>query len=86
MDHFADRVAVVTGGAGGIDAAMVGALALAGIPIEQALLGVLVYRLFTFWLPIVPALSVIPLLPGLGRELDQVKAAHQTVGALRGRR
>jgi uncharacterized membrane protein YbhN (UPF0104 family) len=84
--YIAVALPLPAGGAGGIDAAMVGALALAGIPIEQALLGVLVYRLFTFWLPIVPALSVIPLLPGLGRELDQVKAAHQTVGVLRGRR
>lgn len=74
--YIAVALPLPAGGAGGIDAAMVGALALVGIPIEQALLGVLVYRLFTFWLPILPALAVIPLLRGLGRELDRVKAAR----------
>lgn len=78
--YIAVALPLPAGGAGGIDAAMVGALALAGIPIEQALLGVLVYRLFTFWLPILPALSVIPLLRGLGRELDDVKAAREAAG------
>ena len=79
--YIAVALPLPAGGAGGIDAAMVGALALAGIPIEQALLGVLVYRLFTFWLPILPALGVIPLLRGLGRELDAVKAERERTGA-----
>ena len=74
--YIAVALPLPAGGAGGIDAAMVGALALVGIDIEQALLGVLVYRLFTFWLPILPALASIPLLRPLGRELDAVKAEH----------
>lgn len=82
--YIAVALPLPAGGAGGIDAAMVGALALAGIPLQQALLGVLVYRLFTFWLPILPALAVIPFLRGLGRELDGVKQAHLADVARRG--
>ena len=36
------------------------ALVWVGVPFAPALLGVLVYRLFNFWLPIVPALAVLP--------------------------
>ena len=31
-----------------------------GAPLAPALIGVVVYRLFNFWLPIVPALVLIP--------------------------
>ncbi len=48
------------GGAGGVDAAMTYALTLVGVPLAPALLGTFAYRLFNFWLPVLPALAVLP--------------------------
>ena len=55
------------GGAGGVDAAMTYALTLVGVPLAPALLGTVAYRLFNFWLPIVPALAVLPTIRRIGR-------------------
>lgn len=57
------------GGAGGVDAAMTYALTLVGVPLAPALLGTLAYRLFNFWLPVVPTLIVLPGMRRLAREL-----------------
>jgi glycosyltransferase 2 family protein len=57
------------GGSGGIEAALVFSLSAVGVPLAPALLGVLVYRFFTFWLPLVPALTLVGGLPRLNREL-----------------
>jgi uncharacterized membrane protein YbhN (UPF0104 family) len=58
------------GGAGGIDAAMTYSLVLLGVPLAPALLGVFGYRLFSFWLPLVPAVAVLPTLRTLRAELE----------------
>ena len=42
------------GGVGGVEGGMVGAYAAFGVNFELALVAVLVYRAFTFWLPLVP--------------------------------
>ena len=42
------------GGVGGVDGGMVGALIAFGVEPELALIAVLAYRGFAFWLPIVP--------------------------------
>jgi glycosyltransferase 2 family protein len=55
------------GGAGGVDAAMTYALTIVGIPLAPALLGTFAYRLFNFWLPMLPALAVLPTVRRLGR-------------------
>lgn len=55
------------GGAGGVDAAMTYALTLVGVPLAPALLGTVAYRLFNFWLPIVPAFAVLPTIGRIGR-------------------
>jgi uncharacterized membrane protein YbhN (UPF0104 family) len=55
------------GGAGGVDAAMTYALTLVGVPLAPALLGTVAYRLFNFWLPILPALAVLPTVRRIGR-------------------
>lgn len=55
------------GGAGGVDAAMTYALTLVGVPLAPALLGAFAYRLFNFWLPVLPALAVLPALRRLAR-------------------
>jgi len=42
------------GGVGGVDAGMIGAFVLFGLPDNAVFAAVLVYRLFAFWLPLVP--------------------------------
>jgi glycosyltransferase 2 family protein len=61
------------GGAGGVDAAMTYALTLVGVPLAAALLGTFAYRLFNFWLPVVPALALLPGARGLS---DDLRAAE----------
>ncbi len=60
------------GGAGGIEAAMALALHAVGVPLAPALLGVFVYRLITFWLPVLPALALLPSLRRLNQMLPTV--------------
>jgi uncharacterized membrane protein YbhN (UPF0104 family) len=60
------------GGAGGVDAAMTYALTLVGVPLAPALLGTFAYRIFNFWLPILPALLVVPFLKQVRDELPDV--------------
>ncbi len=36
------------------------ALVWVGVPLAPALLGVVTYRLFNFWLPVIPALAALP--------------------------
>ncbi len=55
---------------GGVDAAMTFALTAIGVPLEQALLGVVAYRVFAFWLPLVPALVLAAMLPATGHRLE----------------
>jgi uncharacterized membrane protein YbhN (UPF0104 family) len=49
-----------------------------GMQFSRALLGVLVYRLFNFWLPIIPALAYMPAVRDLrarfARAQDQSRA------------
>jgi glycosyltransferase 2 family protein len=63
------------GGAGGIEAAITIALHAVGIPLASALLAVLAYRVITFWLPIIPALL---LLPRMRRLHDSLRAVPHT--------
>jgi uncharacterized protein (TIRG00374 family) len=44
----------IPGGIGGVDGGMIGALAAFGVSADLALLAVLSYRLFAFWLPTIP--------------------------------
>jgi putative heme transporter len=44
----------IPGGIGGVDGGMIGSLAAFGVPAGTAVLAVLSYRLFAFWLPTVP--------------------------------
>ena len=55
------------GGAGGVDAALTYALTLVGVPLAPALLGAFAYRVFNFWLPVIPALAVLPTVRRIGR-------------------
>jgi uncharacterized membrane protein YbhN (UPF0104 family) len=63
------------GGAGGIEASLALAFHVVGVPLASAIVAVLIYRAFTFWLPIIPALLVLPTLNSLERELAAVRRA-----------
>jgi uncharacterized membrane protein YbhN (UPF0104 family) len=54
------RRSLPAGGAGLVELALTFALVGMGLAFVPALLAVVIYRLFNFWLPIVPALFVIP--------------------------
>ncbi len=54
------RRALPAGGAAIVEIALTFALSSVGVPVAQALVAVLVYRLFNFWLPILPALALMP--------------------------
>jgi uncharacterized membrane protein YbhN (UPF0104 family) len=58
--YVASRRSLPAGGAGIVEVLMTFALVWIGLPLAPALAGVLVYRLFNFWLPIVPALALLP--------------------------
>ena len=54
------RRALPAGGAGLVEIALTLALVGMGMHFTRALVSVLVYRLFNFWLPIIPALAYMP--------------------------
>jgi len=54
------RRALPAGGAGLVELALTIALVGMGVHSAKALLAVIVYRLFNFWLPIIPALLLMP--------------------------
>lgn len=69
------------GGVGGVDAAMTYALTVVGIGLAPALVAVAVYRLFGFWVPTIPALGALALLPRAGRGLERAAEAGTAVMA-----
>jgi uncharacterized membrane protein YbhN (UPF0104 family) len=69
--YAATLLPLPTGGVGGVDAAMTFALTVLGVSLADALLGVVAYRLFAFWIPTIPALVALAGLPRLGRRLRQ---------------
>jgi uncharacterized protein (TIRG00374 family) len=73
--YVATALPLPGGGSGGIEAALAFSLHAVGVPLAPAFLAALVYRFFTFWLPIVPALALFPTVKSLDREL-----AHIPVG------
>lgn len=59
------------GAAGFSEASTAYSLHAAGVPLGTALLAVLLYRVFTFWLPIAPALGVLPHVRALADRLPE---------------
>ena len=59
------------GGAGSMEAVIALTLHAVGVPLAPALLAAFVYRIFAFWLPIVPALALLPTVPKLTEELPR---------------
>ncbi len=58
--YVLSRRSLPAGGAGFVEVALTLALAGMGVALAPALIAVLIYRLFNFWLPIVPALALLP--------------------------
>ena len=58
--YVLSRRSLPAGGAGVVEVALTLALVGMGVHFAPALVAVLIYRLFNFWLPIVPALMLIP--------------------------
>jgi hypothetical protein len=73
--HVAMVLPLPFGGVGGVDAAMTYALTTVGVALAPALVAVAVYRLFAFWVPTIPALAALVLLPRAGRRLEHAAAA-----------
>ena len=65
------------GGAGAVDALLPFALSWCGISLAAAVLAVFAYRIFNLWLPILPALAVLPAVNDLRRELEEAEKADQ---------
>lgn len=73
--HAATILPLPLGGVGGVDAAMTFALTAVGVPLAPALVAVAVYRLFAFWVPTLPSLAALVLLPRAGRGLERTALA-----------
>ena len=77
------RRSLPAGGAGIVEIALTFALHWVGLPFVPALVGVVTYRLFNFWLPMVPATAVLPAIALLRAEFAGAEAASDPVGARR---
>ncbi len=71
------RRSLPAGGAGVVEIALTFALFWVGLPFVRAMLGVVVYRLFNLWLPIVPALALMPPIDELRRDFDTADLAEK---------
>ena len=67
------RRSLPAGGAGVVEIALTFALNWFGLPFVRALVGVVVYRLFNLWLPIVPAFALMPAIDELRRDFDEAE-------------
>jgi uncharacterized membrane protein YbhN (UPF0104 family) len=65
------------GGSGGVEAGLTFALNSIGIALAPALLATLVYRAFTLWLPVAPAVALLPQVRTLDRQLPLVPRASK---------
>ncbi|MGZ4388038.1 MAG: lysylphosphatidylglycerol synthase transmembrane domain-containing protein [Gaiellaceae bacterium] len=62
------------GGAGSMEAVVALTLHAVGVPLAPALLAAFLYRVFAFWLPILPALAVLPSVAGLNADLPKARS------------
>jgi hypothetical protein len=67
------RRSLPAGGAGIVEIALTFALHWVGLPFVPALLGVVTYRIFNFWLPMVPAVAVLPKITELRAEFAEAE-------------
>ncbi len=67
------RRSLPLGGAGLVEVLMTFALVWVGLGLAPALLSVVVYRIFNFWLPIAPAIAVMPTVKELRRDYREAE-------------
>lgn len=67
------RRALPAGGAGVVEIALTFALVWMGLPFVRTLVAVVIYRLFNFWLPILPALVLMPAIKQLRERFQRVE-------------
>jgi uncharacterized membrane protein YbhN (UPF0104 family) len=65
------------GGSGAAEATMTYTLHAVGVPLSEALPAALVYRVVSFWLPLVPALVLLPQVKPLQHDLEQSERAER---------
>ncbi len=71
--YVLSRRSLPAGGAGFVEVALTLALVGMGERFAPAVIAVLIYRLFNFWLPIVPALALIPTIHHLRRRFQRAE-------------
>lgn len=67
------RRALPAGGAGAVEVALTFALVWMGLPFARTLIAVVIYRLFNFWLPILPALLLMPSITQLRKRFQRTE-------------
>jgi uncharacterized protein (TIRG00374 family) len=65
------------GGSGTSEASMTFTLHAVGVPLSQALSATLLYRVVNFWLPLIPALLLLPRVRPLQHDLEQAPRAER---------
>ena len=73
--YVAPRRSLPAGGAGLVEVMMTFALVWVGVPLAPALLGVVTYRLFNFWLPVIPAFAALPAVRRMRQDLRRGEKA-----------
>jgi uncharacterized membrane protein YbhN (UPF0104 family) len=73
--YVATRRSLPAGGAGLVEVMMTFALVWVGVPLAPALLGVVTYRLFNFWLPVIPAFAALPAVRRMRQDLRRGEKA-----------
>jgi uncharacterized membrane protein YbhN (UPF0104 family) len=73
VGYVATALPLPAGGSGGVEASMSYALSAVGVALAPALLGVVAYRVVTFWLPLLPVVAILPSVRRLDRELLSVR-------------
>jgi uncharacterized membrane protein YbhN (UPF0104 family) len=69
------RRALPAGGAGVVEIGLTFALVWMGLPFARTLVAVVIYRLFNFWLPILPALLLMPAVKQLREQFERAEQA-----------
>ncbi len=67
------RRALPAGGAGVVEVALTFAIFWMGAPFARTLIAVVIYRLFNFWLPIIPALVLMPSIKQLRQRFERAE-------------
>ena len=91
LGMVANLIPFVPGGVGAVDAGLIGAFVLFGLPKDACFAAVLVYRLVAFWMPMPPGIVAFFQLRGTvhrweqeGRPIDRLAAPPLAQGSLTG--